>query len=118
MEVNVSDAIGFFGIVVTAIGGAIAYGSLKNRVCSLEKRADGAKTDREKLFDTTNQLRADTDVQGEKIGNLEGAREELFRLARDTNETLNNISASLQVLTAEFKKLEEVVKNKNVSKIV
>lgn len=112
MEVNVSDVIGFSGIVITAIGGAIAYGSLKNRVCSLEKRADGAKADREKLFDTTNQLRADTDVQQEKIGNLEGAREELFCLARNTNQTLNDISTSLQVLTSEFKKLEEEIRKK------
>jgi len=112
MEVNVSDAIGFTGIIITAIGGAIAYGSLKNRVCALEKRADGAKADREKLFDSSNELRADTNVQGEKIGNLEGAREELFRLARNTNETLNDISTSLQVLTAEFKKLEEEIKKK------
>ena len=110
MEISPSDMVAFGGLLATGIGGAIAYGTLKNRVCSLEKRADGAKNDREKLFDGVNSLRTDTDVQQEKISYLEGAREELFRLVEDTNKVVGNLVTSVQVLTSEFKKFEAEIK--------
>lgn len=107
MEISPSDAIALGGLLATGLAGAIAYGTLKNRVCSLEKRADGAKSDREKLFDSVSSLRTDTDVQQEKLSYLEGAREELFRLAKDTNDAINNISTSLKVLSQSVRQLEE-----------
>lgn len=100
------------GVGATILTSAVGYGVLQNKVQALSKYAIDARGDRQNLFKRISKLETETALQAEKICNLEGARSELFQLIGDTKETVGNLVASVQVLTAEFKKLEEEIKKK------
>ena len=112
MEIDTSLIIAAGGFAFTAGGSLVGFGILKNKVEGLTKRAENARADREKLFDRVNELERLNAEQQVRLDNLEGAREELFRLAKDTSKAVSDLTAAIQVLTSEVRKLEEEIKKK------